>query len=214
MMRDGVRILVLIAVAFVLVLGGCKKEPEPGEPAVVGELEPEVEVPEVVEEAVETAEQAVEEVAEEVTEKAAEVAPQENLAVPLVGVGKVKFGMSVADVIGVLGEPEREEGSGVGMYYLSSNGMHIATEPRKGVWQIHCWSADYPIPAPEAITTFAGKTDKGIAMGAGRAEIVAAYGEPDSDETKKSLQVLGYNELKMQFELSEGKLVHIALTAP
>jgi hypothetical protein len=104
--------------------------------------------------------------------------------VPLVGVGPVKFGMSRWQVMEVLGKPERTEGSGVAIYYLTSKGVHILIDPRRGVRSIECWSAEYPKPFPGTVT-FSGKTDKGIGMGASREEIVAAYGEPERVDKKR-----------------------------
>jgi hypothetical protein len=196
--RDGLRIMMLIGLTFALVVGGCKKEPEPVEP------------PEEVDILIPDEGEVVEEVPEETPETVVEA----EQIVPLVGVGTIKFGMSVDEVTDVLGEPEREEGGGIAMFYLGSMGLNITTEPTKGVREIHCWSADYPIPAPEAIGTFAGRTEKGIAMGASREQIIAAYGQPDSDETKGPVQVLMYNQLKMQFDLAGDNLVHIALKGP
>ncbi|MHC4867124.1 MAG: hypothetical protein ACYTEX_23845 [Planctomycetota bacterium] len=132
--------------------------------------------------------------------------------VPLAAVGPVAFGMSKEQVIELLGAPERDEG--IALWYLGSKGLHVVLDPRRGVHQIHCWSTDFPMPPPEKLTTFAGKTEQGIGMGASREEIVAAYGQPDTDEEKGGMAVLNYERLKTSFTLSQNKLVSLKLDAP
>jgi hypothetical protein len=132
--------------------------------------------------------------------------------VPLVGVGAVKFGMSKEEVIKSLGQPERDER--IALYYLGSKGIHVVLDPRAGVRQIHCWSKDFPMPPPEALTTFVGKTEKGIGMGSGREQIVAAYGQPDTEDAQGGMVALRYKQLKTDFTLSQNKLVSIRLEAP
>jgi hypothetical protein len=104
--------------------------------------------------------------------------------VPLVGVGPVKFGMSRGQVLELLGQPERTVGGGMAIYYLTSRGVRFSIDPRRGVQVIECWSAQHPRPSP-GMVTFAGKTDKGIGMGASREEIVAAYGEPEEVDEER-----------------------------
>ena len=151
----------------------------------------------------------------------------EMQVVPLVGVGPVKFGMSRGQVLAVLGQPERTEGGGVAIYYLTSRGVHFLIDPRRGVRSIECWSAQYPKPFP-GMVTFSGKTDKGIGMGASREEIVAAYGEPETVEEKivhvyvgpervdseHLLENLQYSQLRMTFVLTEGHLVKLKVVGP
>lgn len=132
--------------------------------------------------------------------------------VPLAAVGPVAFGMSKQQVIELLGAPERDEG--IALWYLGSKGMHVVVDPRTGVRQIHCWSKDFPMPPPEKLTTFAGKTEQGIGMGATREQIVGAYGQPDTDEEKGGMAVLHYERLKTDFTLSQNKLVSLRLEAP
>jgi hypothetical protein len=132
--------------------------------------------------------------------------------VPLVGVGAVKFGMSKEEVIKSLGRPERDER--IALYYLGSKGIHIVLNPRTGVSQIHCWSKDFPMPPPEALTTFVGKTEQGIGMGSSREQIVAAYGRPDTDDAQGGMGVLSYKQLKIDFTLSQNKVVSLRMEAP
>ncbi|MHC4984385.1 MAG: hypothetical protein ACYTF6_14610 [Planctomycetota bacterium] len=130
--------------------------------------------------------------------------------VPLEGVGPVKFGMSRDEVAAALGQPEREEGGGVGMYYLKSKGISVTLDPRHGVREINCWSSEYPgIPSDR---TFAGKTKEGIGMGATREQVVAAYGQPDRADPKGPLEILHYNELRAHFTLMKNSLVSIKIS--
>jgi hypothetical protein len=120
--------------------------------------------------------------------------------------------MSKEQVMEVFGQPERMEGGGVALYYLTSKGVSVLIDPRRGVRGIDCWSADYPNPFP-GMVTFVGKTDKGIGMGASRAQIVAAYGEPDGTSSG-ALETLRYHQLGMNFVLAQGSLVNLKIMAP
>ena len=170
-----------------------------------------------------------------------ETVEDEMQVVPLVGVGPVKFGMSRGQVLEVLGRPERTEGNGSLVYYLTSIGVHFVIGSRHGVRVIECWSAQYPTPLPGRVT-FSGKTEEGIGMGASREEIVAAYGEPDRvdqeivrasanpervDEeiartsgdrekldSERLLEKLWYSQLQMTFVLTEGRLVKLKVAGP
>jgi hypothetical protein len=135
------------------------------------------------------------------------------LVIPRVGVGPVKFGMKKEQVMNVLGKPERMEGGGVALYYLTSRGVHFLVDPRRGVRSIECWSAKHPTPFP-GMVTFSGKTDKGIGMGASREEVVAAYGEPERTDSAGSLENLRYSQLGMSFGFAEGRLVNIKVGGP
>lgn len=139
------------------------------------------------------------------------VSDQTLQVVPLVGLGSVRFGMTKEQVIENLGQPERSEAD-IGLYYLTSIGIDLRLAYRGGVREINCWSNQYPM-APEDMKTFAGKTKTGIAMGAGREQVVAAYGQPDSTTVKGPIETLHYGKLQAQFALMQGKLVHIKITA-
>ncbi|MHC4574324.1 MAG: hypothetical protein ACYS76_09370 [Planctomycetota bacterium] len=134
-------------------------------------------------------------------------------AFPLFGLGPVKFGMSKEQVIEYLGEPERTEGQGVALYYLESIGVSLLLNPRRGLRSFDCWSKEYPL-AQAGMVTFAGKTDKGIKMGATREQIIAAYGQADETYSAGPLETLRYDQLLMQFVLADNKLVNFRLTAP
>jgi hypothetical protein len=129
------------------------------------------------------------------------------------GVGPVKFGMPKEQVIEYLGEPGRMEGGGIAMFYLETKGISLVLSPRLGVQEINCWSKEYPKMYPDMpdINTFVGKTIEGIGMGAGREQIVAAYGEPDKTDSRDPFAILHYARLRTQFWLVQNKLVNIKM---
>lgn len=137
----------------------------------------------------------------------------ESDIVPLQGVGLIDFGMYKEEVIGLLGEPGRDEGGGIVLYYLQSRGLSLMFNYRGGVREIHCWSKEYP-EAPPKLVTFQGKTDKGIAMDATRGEIIAAYGQPDEVITKAGIDTLRYDKIRTDFVVHQNKLINIKVKAP
>jgi outer membrane protein assembly factor BamE (lipoprotein component of BamABCDE complex) len=214
----GILILFACGTALLLAVAGCRKKPSapPAEPAPT-----------------ERPETSGTPVPSDTASSPPETVENEMQIVPLVGIGPVKFGMSRGQVLEVLGRPERTEGSGRLVYYLTSRGVHFVIGSRHGVRVIECWSAQYPRP-PLGTVTFSGKTDKGIGMGASREEIVAAYGDPerveeeivnvyeepeeaDSErilEKQWILEKLWYGQVRMTFVLAEGHLVKLKVAGP
>ncbi|MHC4153494.1 MAG: hypothetical protein ACYST6_00995 [Planctomycetota bacterium] len=228
--RKYARILIMFAcgAALLLAVGGCRKkpsappvEPAPTEPTAAEPTpteptaaEPAPTEPTVAEPApTEPPETSGTPVPPDTAPTPPGTVEDEMQVVPLVGVGPVKFGMSRGQVMEVLGQPERTEGGGVAIYYLTSKGVHFLIDPRRGVRSIECWSAQYPRPFP-GMVTFSGKTDKGIGMGASRQEIVAAYGDPERVDSEGLLENLRYSQLRMTFVLTEGRLVNLKVGGP
>jgi hypothetical protein len=209
--RKSLKILMVCAcaIALTLVVSSCKKDSdEPAEQPTT----PETKVPTTPETTPTT----------ETTEKTGTVKPVEPpkagddrlLVVPLVGLGPVRFGMSKDQVILHLGEPDRMEAGGMMIQYVKSKGISLMLDPARGVRSIDCWSTDHPHALP-GMTSFAGKTTEGIAMGAGREQIVAAYGEPAKTVPRGNLEVLSYDKLGVEFMLSQnGRLVNMRIRAP
>jgi hypothetical protein len=56
---------------------------------------------------------------------------------------------------------------------------------------------------------FTGHTDKGITMGATKADILKAHGEPKTEEIRGSTTMLAYDDLHMHFTLIGGRLIQI-----
>jgi hypothetical protein len=200
--RKYLKALILFACAIALVLpsGSCKKEPEQPEPPK-GAL---------TDSAAPAPTQAPSKVPPVRTPK---VSNDQLQPIPLVGLGPVTFGMSKEQVIELLGQPDRAEGRGIALYYLESRGLSLLLHRSLGLQTIDCWSKDYP-EAPPQMTTFVTKTEKGIAMGASRKQIVAAYGKPDRTDVRRSFDILYYDQLQIEFMLANDKLINLKLKAP
>jgi outer membrane lipoprotein-sorting protein len=156
-------------------------------------------------------------------------AAAELVATPLVGLGEVKFGMKPDDVIRLLGKPDKIESPNKGYTILEyySRGFSIHTTTPRGVMMITCFTGKF---WAFKVRDFAGRTDKGIKMGATRADIEKAYGKPSSvheatfkdmfgDRTakpdKKTGQVdLTYAGLQLSFSLHDDALDSIMINGP
>jgi len=141
--------------------------------------------------------------------------PAEMVITPGVGVGPITLGMSREDVIKHLGKPVKIEGEGgYGLNYISSMGLSVTVSPRKGVVSISCWTSRvmYWLYAL-GMKDFRGATDKGIKMGAGRDEIVRAYGRADSESGGAPLY-MDYRSEGIKFILCSGKLAQIEVVEP
>jgi len=218
----GILITFACGAALLLAVVGCRKKPA-APPVEAAPTEPTVAEPAPTE-APETSGTVV---PPDTAPTAPRTVEDEMQVVPLVGVGPVKFGMSRGQVLEVLGQPERTAGRGRAIYYLTSRGVRISIDLRRGVRSIECWSAQHPRPSP-GMVTFSGKTEKGIGMGASREEIVAAYGEPETVdeeivrlrgdpervESEVLLEKLWYGQLRMTFVLTEGHLVQLKVEGP
>jgi hypothetical protein len=58
-----------------------------------------------------------------------------------------------------------------------------------------------------------GKTKEGVGMNARRAEIIAAYGQPDRTSSNGPLTILHYQKLSTQFSFADDKLVNLKMSA-
>jgi hypothetical protein len=137
------------------------------------------------------------------------------LVTPLVGIGPVRFGTSIADVEKLLGKADSvKEVNKNGLTEISygSRGYFIGAGKASGVIMITgvaqaAWGTK--------VRDFAGKTDKDIGMGASAADVIRAYGEPTSKETKEGSTYLNYNNyLQCHFTLFNDRLVSMAFSRP
>ena len=64
------------------------------------------------------------------------------------------------------------------------------------------------------VRDFSGKTDQGISLGASMADIIRAYGEPNSKSTNMGSTFLDYGKLEAQFTLVSDKLVGMIFNRP
>ena len=148
---------------------------------------------------------------------------------PLVGIGAVKFGMKADDVIRLLGQPDKTISPNKDYTILEyySRGFSIHTTTQRGVMMIMCYTGKF---WAFKVRDFAGRTDKGIKMGASRAAIEKAYGKPTSvreatmkdvfgkradNPDKKTGQVdLTYATWALSFSLHDDALDSIMISAP
>jgi hypothetical protein len=126
--------------------------------------------------------------------------------VPGIGVGPIKFGMTMDEVQQALGKPDRTHGKA--LEYLS---LGLAVIPSKrdgtvGAIMIGDGNGSY------LVDRFKGATKEGIRMRSTRQEIIAAYGEPENAESEApGLEVLYYDSGRTEYSLKDGRLVHIAM---
>lgn len=151
---------------------------------------------------------------------------------PLVGIGPAKFRMTEKEVIEALGKPDRQNMFGsmkILSYYSRGYELWILPpgSPKPGLINIACLGQH---GMAIKIREFQGKTDKGIGLGASRAEIVKIYGKPSYENVSRMKDVLGkkatdpekltgqtemaYNDLGLRFTLFEDKVYRIDLSAP
>jgi outer membrane lipoprotein-sorting protein len=153
----------------------------------------------------------------------------ELVVTPLEGIGPVEFGMKADEVIERLGPPDKLDESVKDRSLLEyySRGFSIHAHARRGVLMIMCYTGKI---FAFKVRDFAGRTDKGIRMGAGRAAIEKAYGRPSSvrgatpgdrlgGRTAKPDEKIGqvdlsYDALRLSFSLHDDALDSIILLAP
>jgi hypothetical protein len=151
---------------------------------------------------------------DEARDEPADEAHDELVIEPLVGIGPIQFGASKDQIVEHFGQPDRIfEGQVTKLNYVPSRGLNFVVDTERGLQEIGCWSEGM---LPSRVTTFAGKTKKGIGIGASQDEIVAAYGQPDrtSTDSRGIIQNLHYDKLSARFSFREGKLISMVLEAP
>ena len=120
-----------------------------------------------------------------------------QLIEPGVGIGEVKFGMSVKEVKEILGKPDQESD-----YFLVFNRFGLSIETENGVVNgILCMDATDSVPDMKACEA---RTKEGIGIGSTKEEVLAAYGEPTLSEPLR----LKYEQLGACFLLSEESKVN------
>jgi hypothetical protein len=155
--------------------------------------------------------------------------------VPLKGAGPLQFGTSEAEILQLLGKPDKvtaikpeipisDEITQVGdqprppggqMFVLTEHrlmeynalGMILTVEVHDGLTGIACLGQDVRGPT---FMNFQGSTDKSIHLGSTEAEIREAYGEPDK---QISPTTLAYAKLGLQFHVDEVRKAARSITA-
>jgi hypothetical protein len=153
----------------------------------------------------------------------------ELVVTPSIGIGPVRFGMTADQAIRLLGEPDKIVSPSKDFKILEyySRGFSIHATTQRGVMMVMCYTGKL---FAFRVRDFAGRTDKGIKMGARRSAIEQAYGKPSSvreatmkdvlgkranDPDKKTGQVdLSYNDLGLTFSLHDDALDSIMIRAP
>ena len=107
---------------------------------------------------------------------------------PSISIGSLHSGMTIQEVIAELGQPTRTNVAGL---EFSGSGFVF-------------------IPAIGEVTLFppfAGHTKEGIGMGASRADVISAYGQPSVTKvTKPGFELLRYDLIGMKFQIHDGSV--------
>jgi hypothetical protein len=124
---------------------------------------------------------------------------------PKVGLGPVRFGMSVAQVEALLGSPDQADEM---THEYFSRGYSLDFEEKK-LSGIRC----YGQPVSEwVVRDFAGRTTEGARLGNLQEEIERIYGPPDSVDVFDGETMMFYDERGLEFTLIQGKVVEILST--
>jgi hypothetical protein len=143
--------------------------------------------------------------------------------------------MTKEEVIAALGKPDRDftEGKVTSLAYYS-RGFELSIlppdQPRfglRGLYRVSCLGQH---GLSIKLREFRGKTDRGLGLGATRAEIVKAYGPPDFEHVSRMKDVFGENaanpeqptgqtevqfsKLGLSFTLYNDKTYQIGIAAP
>jgi hypothetical protein len=124
---------------------------------------------------------------------------------PGVAIGTMHSGKAISQVIAELGQPDQTivstapEINGA----LDYTNIGLTVMPGSG-GVVHSVGVRPP---------FAGRTKEGIGMGASRADIIKAYGEPTAAKPiPPNSEVLRYESLGVRFQLEDGKVDLIVVT--
>jgi hypothetical protein len=125
---------------------------------------------------------------------------------PNIGLGTLAFGDSMDKVIAVLGQPEQTRTTSDLGY--PSKGIFVFVDPKRGLLTVVAMSRKSA--GPFAMNDFAGKTDRGVGIGATRAELEATYGKPTNvSQNSLTTTILDYTDLNITFSLYGDQVVQI-----
>jgi hypothetical protein len=127
---------------------------------------------------------------------------------PKVGLGPVKFGMTIAETEKSLGKPDEtnELSNGQVVLRYGSRGFTIRASKTAGVVAFSCVAQAAMVTR---VRDFVGQTDKGLVLGATSADIVERYGKPDSTETRQGTTYMVYGNIQAHFTLLDDRLVQM-----
>lgn len=200
-----VRIVILLAcgIALVLASSSCKKKEEPGtgkEPNIPPKPGPIVDIPPDKEPAIDIPSKPGP------TERPAKAFVIE----PLVGIDKVRFGMSVEQMKEILGEPYRVRGP---LYEYRDSGFAVFAV-NNTVTMIAC--GDRRLSDSALIKRCKSRTNKGIGIGSSQEDIIKAYGQPSSTQQlpgEGSAVMLRYDQISSEFLLRSDKVIYMMFRA-
>jgi hypothetical protein len=145
------------------------------------------------------------------------------------GIGPVKFGTKVEEIVRLLGEPDwrhDEEGDATlpspgakpdakavkkmrAELGYDRRGFRLVADEDRGLYLIHCFNNRGGVVSSE--TGFRGKTNEGIALGASLDEVLKTYGKP---EAQMDSRLVWYRKRGYEFMFHDKKLVSIRVSAP
>ena len=139
------------------------------------------------------------------TGQQAETSSDDLLIRPGIGVGKIRFGMTVQQMKDVLGKPDIEATDISYMY--TSLGIEIVARDKATIDSISCGNpsnSDNPqVKALEKACLF--KTAEGIGIGSTETQVVKAFGQP----TNRSDNRLRYKDKRIMFSIDHDKVIGI-----
>ena len=125
---------------------------------------------------------------------------------PGVGVGKVRAGMSMDEVIAQLGKPDGKPGDRHLEYRRL--GFAVGFGRDGGANLVMCGNSSGVNDS--LAKAFTGRTKEGVGLGSSRAEVVKAFDEPSGVEKgPDGRESLKYRPLGLTFSLLEGRVYHI-----
>ena len=125
------------------------------------------------------------------------------IILPGVGIGQLRFGMTIKQMKEILGEPDFTIGDNVVFQYP---GFAITAREQK-IYSIACGSiGDRNSPQ---VALCKCRTPEGITIGSSKADIIAVYGEPTvkkQSNLDKQVLELGYRKIPAMFYLYDDKV--------
>ena len=129
----------------------------------------------------------------------------ETLINPGVGVGKIKFGMTVQQMKDILGKPDI---AATGISYMyTSLGIEVVAKDKTTISSILCGNPNnINLPVVKAMEeTCKFKTAEGIGIGSTKVQIIKAFGQPMGRRDNRLL----YKDKRISFTLADGKVIGI-----
>jgi len=130
---------------------------------------------------------------------------------PLVGIDKVRFGMTVEQMKEILGEPQSSRGI---LQEYRDFGFAIMALRNNTVTMIAC--GDRRRPDSPLVKKCSVRTSKGIGMGSSEEDVISAYGQPSSTQQlpgQGNAVMFRYDQLSSEFLLMDGKVTYMMFRA-